>query len=206
MKIKFCGLSRRDDIFAANELLPDYIGFVFAKSKRQISAKEAATLNAKLDSGIKSVGVFVNESAETILRIKEETGISIIQLHGDEDAALVKTLKTALPDTEIWKAVRTESEESILNANDTAADFFLLDSFTKTKAGGSGETADWELIRSCKSRLNRPFFLAGGLNAANIEEAICTIAPFGIDVSSGIETNGRKDPAKMREIIKKIRG
>jgi phosphoribosylanthranilate isomerase len=205
VKVKFCGIRRREDILCVNDLKPDYTGFVFAKSKRQVSPETAASLRSELISGIKAVGVFVNEPLETIAKITREVGLDIVQLHGEEDSTFAKALKTALPKTEIWKAVRAADMQAILAAEDYPADRLLFDAFSKAGRGGTGETADWDLLRSCRDLIKRPFFLAGGLNAANIDHAVSCVDPYGVDLSSGIETDGFKDPEKMREILSIVR-
>ena len=201
VKVKFCGIRRREDILCVNVLMPDYIGFVFAESKRRVSPETAASLRRELTSGIKVVGVFVNEPLEMIAKITQKVGLDIVQLHGEEGSAFAKTLKTKLPKTEIWKAVRAEDMKTILAAKDYPADCLLFDAFSKEGRGGTGETADWKLLRSRSGMINSCFFLAGGLNAANIAHAVSCVDPYGVDLSSGIETDGFKDPEKMREIL-----
>jgi phosphoribosylanthranilate isomerase len=212
MKIKFCGLRRPEDIEYANQTRPDYIGFVFAKSKRQVSPEQAGRLAAGLAEGIKKVGVFVNAPLEDILEAVRQAGLDVVQLHGEEGPEEIRAVREALEAggldagtigkaPEVWKAVRTTDPAVLLAADGLAVDRLLLDAFTPGMAGGTGVVADWDMIRSVREQLTKPFFLAGGLNAGNIEEAVQSVGPFGIDLSSGIETEGFKDLRKMEEII-----
>lgn len=196
IKVKICGLSRDCDILYANELMPDYIGFVFAKSRRQVSMEKAYALRTKLHAGIRTVGVFVNESAETVAEIVSEGIIDIIQLHGNEDEAYITELKKHT-NKQVIKAYRIDSEADIEAAKRTAADMILLDN----GSGGTGKCFDWNLI----SELSMPYFLAGGINMGNVSRAL-RLEPYAIDVSSGVETNGVKDFDKMKKIVDFIRG
>ncbi|WP_196000379.1 phosphoribosylanthranilate isomerase [Clostridium sp. 1001271B_151109_B4] len=192
VKIKFCGLFREKDIEYVNKLNPDYIGLVFAKSKRQVSIKQAIKLKSKLNTNIKAVGVFVNEDIEKVLKILDKNIIDIVQLHGIESEDYIKTIKERST-KEVIKAIKVSCFEDIEVWKDSCADYLLLDS-----GQGTGRTFNWDNIQG----LNRPFFLAGGLNLENINEAILKIKPMAIDISSGIETNGVKDFEKMKEVIK----
>ena len=203
VKIKICGLMRSKDIEYVNEFMPDYIGFVFAKSKRQIDFDTAKRLKEKLDKSIKTVGVFVDEDIETIAQIVNEGVIELVQLHGSEDESYILNLRQKLKsDIAIIKAVRVNSlnnnilKDNLLNKISTNADFVMLDS-----GAGSGEVFDWDRKIVC----NKPVFLAGGLNEYNVSEAIKKIQPFAVDVSSGIETAGFKDIEKIRSFIKKVK-
>lgn len=196
MKVKFCGIKRKEDIDICNELKPDYIGFVFFdKSKRFIKPIDAKDLKEKLNKSILVVGVFVNEEIDKIVEIVNDEIIDLIQLHGDEDDEYILHLKekTKAP---IIKAFKIYSKNDIIEANESIADYVLLDS-----GAGTGMTFDWELIKNVK----RDYFLAGGLNASNVEEAIEKLNPFAVDVSSGIEMDGVKDRNKMISFIKKVR-
>lgn len=195
-KIKLCGLSRICDIEAANELKPEYIGFVFAKeSKRYVTPEKAAELKAKLDPNIKAVGVFVNKSPETIADLLNKGIIDIAQLHGNEDEDSIKQLRK-LTDKPLIKAFRIETASNIENAEQSTADHVLLDS-----GAGTGAVFDWKLIQNIK----RPYFLAGGLGINNVRSAIETLRPYAVDVSSGIETNGLKDKTKMAAFVAAVR-
>ena len=195
-KIKLCGLSRAVDIQAVNELQPDYIGFVFApKSKRYVSPDQARELKRLLSSGIQAVGVFVNEGPEVVADLLNSGVIDLAQLHGSEDAAYIASLKklTAKP---IIQAFTIRTPEDIDLANRSPVDYVLLDS-----GAGSGTVFNWDLIQY----MTRPYFLAGGLDQYNVAEAIRAIHPYAVDVSSGIETDGRKDQGKMAAFVAAVR-
>lgn len=199
-KIKICGLTRLEDIEAVNLCLPDYIGFVFAKSKRKISRGTAKRLKERLNPAIKTAGVFVNEEMEEIISLCNENIIDLIQLHGEEDNEYIETLHKQVT-CKIIKAVRVQGISKI----ETAADYLLLDTYHPTQYGGTGETFDWDIFRSINTMVEKPCFLAGGINTGNIEEAVRSGAPYCIDVSSGVESAGLKDPMKIREIVEKVR-
>lgn len=198
MKLKLCGIRRAEDISYVNAFPPDYIGFVFAKSKRQVSAEQAAALSKGLRAGIQTVGVFVNEPIEHLLQIAERARLDVLQLHGDEDAAYIETLRqrTKRP---IWKAVHVTDAESIRRSEQLPVDLLLLDSFSPTAYGGSGKVANWPAIREANPQ--KPFFLAGGLTAENLFEAVEAVHPAGVDLSGGIETGGCKDREKIRAVV-----
>ena len=199
-KIKICGLSRQQDIETVNDILPDYIGFVFAKSRRQVSSDTAKALKDKLNPSIKAVGVFVNEEIEHIVSLCKSHTIDIIQLHGDEDADYIKELKRYVPN-KIIKAVRVITSEDIIRANEFHSDYLLLDAYHEEQYGGSGKTFDWSMI----SNISKPYFLAGGIDTNNILQAQIQCNPFCLDVSSGVETDGYKDANKIIDIVTKIR-
>ena len=197
-RIKLCGLSRPQDIQTANGLLPDYIGFVFApKSRRYVTPKQAAQLRGLLDPGITAVGVFVNEAPKAVAELLDRGVIDIAQLHGTEDEEYISALR-ALTDRPLIKAFRIDSEQDILAAQNSTADYILLDSGD----GGTGTCFDWSLVR----RLERPYFLAGGLRVDNVGDAVAALDPYAVDVSSGIETGGVKDTNKMIEFVHAVRG
>lgn len=195
-KMKLCGLSRPCDIEAANELKPDYIGFVFAsKSKRYVTYEKATELKKRLLPEIQAVGVFVNEHPQEVAKRLENGMIDIVQLHGDEDEAYIKQLRL-LTDKPIIKAFRIETAQDIKIANQSTADYILLDS-----GAGTGTLFDWGLVNS----IGRPYFLAGGLDVCNVADAVKILHPFAVDVSSGIETNGVKDKIKMAAFVAAVR-
>lgn len=195
-KVKFCGLSRAEDVAVANELCPEYVGFVlWPKSSRYVSPERAQTLKAKLAFGIRAVGVFVDEDVNVVAGLLNAGVIDIAQLHGSENNDYIGELRLKTPHP-IYQAVKIRSEDDIFCANASAADLVLLD------AGmGQGHVFDWTLV----SAVRRPYLLAGGLNLENVDEALCRLHPFGVDVSSGIETCGAKDPAKMRAFMACVR-
>lgn len=196
IKIKLCGLSKESDILAANELLPDYIGFVFwPKSRRYVDPSEAFRLKALLDKRIKAVGVFVDEDMAAVEGLLEKGVIDAAQLHGSEDGEYIEKLRinTGKP---VIKAFRMTSDTDIAAVNGCAADLILLDS-----GAGGGHMLDRRLLMG----IERQFFLAGGLSPDNVEEAVEELAPYGVDVSSGIETDGKKDREKMRRFVETVR-
>ncbi|MBE5875695.1 MAG: phosphoribosylanthranilate isomerase [Lachnospiraceae bacterium] len=196
-RIKLCGLRRKCDIEYANAILPEYIGFVFApKSKRYVSYEEAKTLSGLLDKRIMIVGVFVDEDMELIASLVQEGVIDMVQLHGNEDEAYIQSLRKWI-DCPIIQAFRITGNEDIDAVRASRADYVLVDS-----GGGSGECFDWSLI--CK--LDRTYFLAGGLTAENVQEAIESLQPFAVDVSSALETEGYKDIVKMKRFVEAVRG
>ena len=194
MQIKICGLFQVEDIDYVNEAKPDYVGFVFAKSKRQVDIHQAEKLKNKLDSNIKAVGVFDDEQISEITAIVKMGIIDLIQLHGHEDNAYIKQLKQSVQ-MPIIKAIKV-IEKDDLNNLDYECDYYLLDS----KISGSGKSFDWSLIKD----LDKPFFLAGGIDLDNLDEAMSK-ADYGIDVSSGVETNGIKDRNKIIEIVRRTK-
>ncbi len=184
VKIKLCGLSLACDIRAANELKPEYIGFVFTpKSSRYVSYEQAAELKEMLAPGIRAVGVFTDEAPERIAELLDNGVIDIAQLHGREDEDYIEML-------------RSFTNRPFIKAYRITADSILLDS-----GAGTGRVFDWRLIRD----IGRPYFLAGGLSPDNVEDAITYLHPYAVDVSSGIETNGRKDKIKMAAFVAAVR-
>ncbi len=196
-RIKLCGLRREEDIRTVNELRPDYIGFVFApKSRRAVSQETAAALKALLDPAIPAVGVFVDEAPETVASLLEDGIIDMAQLHGHEDAAYIARLRE-LTGRPLIRAFRIRTREDAEEAEQSPADHILLDA-----GAGDGKAFDWNLV----SGVRRPYFLAGGLTPENAPEAVERLHPFALDVSSGIETDGLKDPEKMRRFVEAVRG
>ena len=193
MKIKLCGLTRPCDIEAVNELQPDYIGFVFAKkSRRYVSPEKAEELKVMLAPGIQAVGVFVNEEPEQIVSLLEAGTIDVAQLHGQENETEIRRLRE-LTDHPLIQAFRIDTEQDVERANASTADYVLLDS----GAGGTGTVFDWDLLQA----IRRPYFLAGGLDTENLGTVKAKLNPYGVDVSSGIETGGYKDKEKMTAFV-----
>jgi len=199
-KIKICGLTRLADIDMVNDVLPDYIGFVFAKSKRQVSEIAAGELKLRLNPAIKAVGVFVNEDINRICRLCNAGTIDIVQLHGKEEEGYILKLRSSITNT-IIKAVRVRNTEDINTASELPCDYLLLDAYKEDQYGGSGEAFDWSII----TKIRKPFFLAGGIHPGNVLQAISTVHPYCIDVSSGVESNGCKDEDKIIDIVTKVR-
>lgn len=193
VKIKICGLYRKEDIDIVNKYKPDFAGFVFAESPRKIDFNQAKILKSYLNKDISSVGVFVNEKIENILNLFNEDIINIAQLHGEENLDYIKKLKKETNNKLIIiKAIEIKDNINIDIYNDFNVDYLLLDS-----GKGSGKTFNWDLIKN----INKPFFLAGGLNSENVNEAILKIKPYAVDMSSSVETNKFKDEDKIKKII-----
>ena len=234
-KIKMCGISKVETIPAIVDAKPDYMGLVFAPSKRQVTVEQAKTLvdelhkqyettygevtvpintDAVQDSQdsqefvqgnsnfekIKTVGVFVNETVENLLKIAEEVKLDVIQLHGDEDETFIQSLKECT-NVEVWKAVQVRSAADAEKWIDSSADMLLFDAYHKDERGGTGEVFDWSSLDA----FERPFMLAGGMDSTNVARAIRTVRPYGIDISSGIETEGVKDDEKIKAFTNIVR-
>lgn len=235
LKVKICGISKVETIPAIVEAKPDYMGLVFAPSKRQVTVEQAKTLVDELhkqyekvycevtapmhtdtaqdsqDSKefvqensnfekIKTVGVFVNETVENLLKIAEEVKLDVIQLHGDEDEAFIQSLKECT-NVEVWKAVQIRSASDAEKWIDSSADMLLFDAYHKDERGGTGEVFDWSSL----DEFERPFMLAGGIDSTNVARAIRTVRPYGIDISSGIETECVKDDEKIKAFTNIVR-
>ena len=240
-KVKMCGISKVETIPAVVEAKPDYMGLVFAPSKRQVTVDQAKTLveelhkqyadrydtdvtqcnddtvqagtvgikaseNMKIfeentnSDAIKTVGVFVNETLDNLVTIANEVNLDAVQLHGDEDEAFIQALKEKT-DVEVWKAVQIRSAADAEAWIDSSADMLLFDAYHKDERGGTGEVFDW----SCLDEFERPFMLAGGIDSTNVARAIRTVRPYGIDISSGIETDGVKDDEKIKAFTNIVR-
>lgn len=212
-KVKMCGISKVETIPAIVDAKPDYMGLVFAPSKRQVTVDQAKILVEELHRGyakkygsdtehdkngtIKTVGVFVNETVENLVTIANEANLDAVQLHGDEDEAFIQSLKERT-NVEVWKAVQIRSAADVEKWIDSSADMLLFDAYHKDERGGTGEVFDWSSLDA----FERPFMLAGGIDSTNVARAIRTVRPYGIDISSGIETNGVKDDEKIKAFTK----
>ena len=189
-------MTRLCDVDAVNELRPEYVGFVFAPgSKRRVTPDQAAELKVRLIDGVAPVGVFVNEPIENVCQLVDDGVIDVVQLHGSEDEAYISRLRERFHGIVI-QAFKIRSEEDVLKANRSSADFILLDS-----GAGTGKAFDRDLISS----VNRDFFLAGGLSAQDVQSAIRRWRPYAVDVSSAIETDGLKDKGKMMTFVEAVR-
>lgn len=200
-KVKICGLRREEDIDYVNQCLPDFAGFVFADSKRKVTREQVKKLKALLSPKITAVGVFVNEDMEKIAELASKKIIDMVQLHGDESNAYIEELRKKVKGLKIIKAVRVSSKEDVKRSEEIAADYILFDSFSIKEYGGTGKTFDWSLIDEIK----RPFFLAGGIDSENVQEALKAKNIYAIDVSSAVETDGYKDKEKIFEMVNAIR-
>lgn len=199
-KVKICGLRRKEDILMVNRLKPDYVGFVFADSRRKVTKEEALELSRQLEKEICPVGVFVNEEPKAVAEIANAGIIDLIQLHGDEDEAYIEKLKT-LTDKPIIKAVRVQSREQIQKADKLSCDYLLFDTYIKGQYGGSGKSFDVSLI----GEVSKPYFLAGGLTECNVAEKLKNCDAFAADVSSAVEIDGYKDEKKVQQFIEAVR-
>ncbi|MCL2272395.1 MAG: phosphoribosylanthranilate isomerase [Treponema sp.] len=199
MRIKICGLSRDEDIDIANECRPDYVGFVFTESSRKVTPVFAQFLRFRLINGIIPVGVFVDAPIKEVALLYYNSIISIAQLHGDEDNSYIAALKKAsgVKTMKVIKAVKSSliSSAEKLYSN---ADYLLFDS-----GAGSGKTFNWNELNEMKFK--KQWFLAGGINCNNIEQAM-KLDPFAIDVSSGAETNGIKNRKKIQQLTEAVKG
>jgi phosphoribosylanthranilate isomerase len=200
IKVKICGLRRPEDVDFANRLRPDVVGFVFAAgSRRRVTPEEALALKRRLDRGIVAAGVFVGTPPEEIASIVTDGAIDAVQLHGpDGDEERIAVLRTLVPGVPLVRAVKVRSADDLAEAEASAADLVLLDA-----GAGDGRTFDWGIL--AERPLRRPFFLAGGLTPENVAEAVRLAHPCGVDTSSGVETGGFKDFAKMQRFIAEAR-
>lgn len=221
-KIKMCGISKVETIPAVVDAKPDYMGLVFTPSKRQVTVDQAKTLVEELHKQyanrynrdaeqysnqtlihqefIKTVGIFVNETLDNLVTIATEVNLDAVQLHGDEDEAFIQSLKERT-NVEVWKAVQIRSAADAEAWIDSSADMLLFDAYHKDERGGTGEVFDW----FCLDEFERPFMLAGGIDSTNVARAIRTVRPYGIDISSGIETEGVKDDEKIKAFTNIVR-
>lgn len=199
-KIKICGLRCVEDASAVNAAQVQYAGFVFAKSKRQITMGQAQRLRKALSFAIQTVGVFVDAAPMDVATACRENLIDLVQLHGHEDAAYIQQLRH-FTDAPIIKAVRVRSAEDILQAQQLDCDYLLLDTYLPGVAGGSGQQFDYQRIPP----LEKPFFLAGGLTPENVQSAIAQVQPYAVDVSSGVEKNGQKSCERIMQFVQRVR-
>lgn len=204
-KIKICGLKTLEDIVIVNKYLPEYAGFVFAASKRQVSDEQAKKLKKQLDKRIQTVGVFVNEPQEHIISLYEQGMIDVVQLHGDEDNKYIAELKRKINATVI-KAIKVQTSERIKKELHNNADFLLFDTYQKGTYGGSGARFELAILKQIlQEDIKKPFFIAGGLAPENIDDVLDKIECYGVDVSSGVETDNKKDKAKVQQFIERVR-
>ena len=197
-KIKICGLKRQEDILAVNEAKPDYCGFIieFPRSFRSVTADQVRNLVQELNSEIQPVGVFVNAQIDLVKELLNDGTLALAQLHGQEDTSYIRKIKESTG-KQVIKAFSIKTAEDIEKALQSPADYILLDQ----GGGGTGMPFDWSLI----PEIQRPFFLAGGIGATNLKEAIREIHPYAVDLSSSVETEKWKDPMKIRQVVDIVR-
>lgn len=195
MKIKICGIKNMDEAKIINQAMPDFIGFVFAKSKREVSYENAHKIKMFLNPNIKTVGVFVDKTIDEILNYKDI--VDFAQLHGEYQEDDIQKLKNE--NIKTIKVIKAKNNDVNIQ---TLADFALIDTFSEKLAGGTNKAFDWNI----KINSNVPYFIAGGINENNIKEAIKKLNPYGVDISSGVEVNGFKTKEKVSNIIEIVRG
>ena len=217
VKVKFCGITQLDTVPVLLEIRPDYVGFVFAPSKRQVTVEQAQFITRSLQDGLKTtsgakciscVGVFVNETIPTIVEIAKAVPLSVVQLHGDETITYIETLRDQLQEqqlesVEIWKAIQVQGKEDMLPWEHEPIDGLVVDAYSKEERGGTGKTIDWSLLEGVQV----PYYLAGGIGLHNVARAIRRLQPYGLDMSSSLEINGQKDAKKMSimsQLIKQV--
>ena len=224
-KVKFCGISQTDTVPTIIETAPDYVGFVFAPSKRQVTKEQAHFIAHSLQNTVEDMnnnmrisqdmhnntlispaGVFVNETISDIVEIAKTVPLSVIQLHGDEDLEYIESLRNQLEEeqlaaVQIWKAVQVQTKEDVMQWERAPIDGLVVDAYSKTTRGGTGRTIDWSLLEGVQI----PYYLAGGIGLHNVARAIRRLQPYGLDMSSSLETNGQKDEKKMRTMAHIIR-
>lgn len=215
VKVKFCGIIQEDTVPVLLETQPDYVGFVFAPSKRQMTVEQAQSITKSLQDSVNPtsgnkccsrVGVFVNETIRTIVEIAKAVPLSVVQLHGDETIAYIESLRIHLEEEQlgfiqIWKAVQVQTKEDIMQWEQAPIDGLVVDAYSKTTRGGTGQTVDWSLLEG----IQMPYYLAGGIGLHNVARAIRRLQPYGLDMSSSLETNGQKDDTTIRTMSQLIK-
>lgn len=193
-RIKICGLTRPEDVRYVNTAKPDWCGFIlnFPSSRRNVTPEQARALRAGLDPDIRPVGVFVDRPVEEVAALLNSGVISVAQLHGREDNAYISVLRTLAPGCVVWRAFQLRSQADLRAADASGADLVLLDN-------GPGHRPDLRLVLA--GSVHRPFLLAGGLTPESIPRAVAALRPYGLDLSSGVETDGVKDPAKIQAAV-----
>lgn len=205
-KVKICGLKSLADVAIVNKYLPEYVGFVFANTKRFVSDEKACEMRQALDKRIQAVGVFVNEPQDHIVSLCKQSIIDVVQLHGDEDQEYITQLRKKIK-APIIKVVRVQNAEQVKKELQNDADFMLFDTYKKGIYGGSGERFPLPVLEeSLKIETKqKPFFIAGGISSENIMEVLGSMDCYCVDVSTGVETDGHKDETKVRQLIECVR-
>ena len=201
-KIKICGITNKEDALHAASLNVDMIGFVFYKrSKRYVESKTVRDIINELPPSMKKVGVFVNEERSRVLEMAEDSDIDTLQFHGDEKPDYCSSFKDSY---KVIKAFRLKAKKDLKNINDYDVDFYMLDTYGPADFGGTGKSFDWKILED--HEFLKPVILSGGLNSSNVYKAIGEIAPYGVDVSSGVEARpGKKDYELMKKFVRNVR-
>ena len=215
VKVKFCGITQEDTVPVLLDTQPDYVGFIFTPSKRQVTIEQAQSITRSLQDSVNTtsgnkccsrVGIFVNETIPNIVKIAKTVPLSVVQLHGDETIAYIESLRIRLQEEQlesiqIWKAVQVQTKEDIMQWEQAPIDGLVVDAYSKTTRGGTGQTVDWSLLEG----IQMPYYLAGGIGLHNVARAIRRLQPYGLDMSSSLETNGQKDVNTIRTISQLIK-
>lgn len=215
VKVKFCGISQEDTVPVLLETQPDYVGFIFAPSKRQVTIEQAHSIVRSLqgslqtasgDKVISCAGVFVNETIPNLIEVAKAVPLTVVQLHGDEDIAYIESLRDHLQEqqlesVQIWKAIQVQSKEDIVQWEQAPIDGLVVDAYSREARGGTGKTIDWSLLEDVQV----PYYLAGGIGIHNVARAIRRLQPYGLDMSSSLEINGQKDAKKIKSIAQVIK-
>lgn len=215
VKVKFCGISQEDIIPVLRETEPDYVGFVFAPSKRQVTIEQAHSIAKTLQGSLQTtsgdiyisrVGVFVNETIPNVIEIAKTVPLLVVQLHGDEDIAYIESLRSHLQEEQlgfiqVWKAIQVQTKEDIVQWEQAPIDGLVVDAYSRDERGGTGKTIDWSLLDDVQV----PYYLAGGIGLHNVARAIRRLQPYGLDMSSSLERNGQKDANTIRTMSQLIK-
>lgn len=210
VKIKICGLKTLADIEIVNRYQPDYVGFVFANTRRFVTDQQALAMRQSLDRRIQAVGVFVNEPLAHVIELCDKGVINVVQLHGEESETYIRELRQKT-DAAVIKAVRVQRVEQVIGQMSQEADYMLFDTYKKGEPGGTGERFSLEILKESLKRMRekgemvKPYFLAGGLDCGNVAKVLGQMECFAVDVSTGVETDGVKDEAKIRKFIEQVR-
>lgn len=203
--VKICGIRSMEDVEVVNECRPDYVGFIFTESRRKVGPLQGALLSKYIDPCVGKVGVFVDCRVDVMEEIIDMCRLDVVQLHGSESIHVCSELRHNNRDIQIWKAMRVKDNIDIdfMERYRPHVHMFLLDTYNPTLHGGGGRTFDWRMAKGLSSRFN--IILAGGLNVGNVCAAIGMVDPKGVDVSSGVEVEGKKDKEMVLQFVRKVR-
>lgn len=210
VKVKICGLKTLADVEKVNRYLPEYIGFVFANTRRFVTDEQALSMRQSLDQRIQAVGVFVNEPIDHVICLCDRGVINVVQLHGEESETYIRELKHKT-DTTVIKAVKVQNIAQVSEQISQEADYMLFDTYKKGALGGTGERFPLQILNEslkglqAKGQTVKPYFLAGGLDCQNVEEVLGQVECYAVDVSTGVETEQVKDEIKIRQFIEIVR-